>query len=217
MGHNSFSALELVGYVKMVNRKVSYLEAVSLLDSQTYPEGAHMNIEFECLAYERCSEIKTYGPAPYRLLRITDTQYSNVRTLYVWGDQGYTYNMNLAASIKKGDRLLVSNPTRPRNSSYSRDERGNNAFWVEQWDGRSTNKGSRLVKKTESREICSVCRRPITSEEEIIYCPTCQNPFHPPHFAETLKLTGKCPICTTKSSFDKIMKNIAEIFDFPKS
>ncbi len=201
----------------MVLRKVSFLEAISLLDSKTYPEGTRMDIEFECLVFERCSEKKTYGPAPYRLLRVTDNLYSIVRTLYIWGDQGYTYNMNLAASLKKGDRLLVSNPTRPRNSSYSRDERGNNAFWVEQWDERSTKQGSQLVKKTESREICSVCRQPITSEEEIIYCPTCQNPFHPPHFAESLKLTGKCPICATKSSFDEIMKNIAAIFDFPKS
>lgn len=201
----------------MVFRKVSFLEAVSLLDSKTYPEGKHLNIEFECLAYERCSERKTYGPAPYRLLRVTDSLYSIVRTLYVWGDQGFTHNMNLAASLKKGDKLLVSNPTTPRNGSYSRDERGNNAFWVEQWDGISKEKGSRLVKITESREICSVCRRPITSEEEVIYCPTCQNPFHPPHFAETLKLTGKCPICATKSSFDEIMKNIAEVFDFPKN
>ncbi len=201
----------------MVLSKVSFLEAISILDSKTYSEGTHMDIEFECLAYERCSEKKTYGPAPYRLLRVTDNHYSIIRTLYVWGAQGYTHNMNLAASLKKGDKLLVSNPTRPRNSAYSRDERGNNAFWIEQWDGRSTKKGSRLVKKTESREICSVCRRPITSEEEIIYCPTCQNPFHPPHFAETLKLTGKCPICATKSSFEEIMKNIAEVFDFPKS
>jgi len=208
---------ELVGYSKMVIRKISFLEAVYLLDSNTYHEGTHMNIEFECLAYERCSERKTYGPAPYRLLRVTDNQYSSVRTLYVWGDQGYTRNMNLAASLNKGDRLLVSNPTRPRNSSYARDERGNNAFWVEYWDERTAEKGSRLVKISESRETCSVCRRPITSDEEIIYCPTCQSPFHPPHFAETLKLTGKCPICATKSSFDEIMENIAETFDFPKN
>ncbi|MFW9903524.1 MAG: PHD finger domain-containing protein [Candidatus Thorarchaeota archaeon] len=201
----------------MVIRKVSFLEAVSLLDSKTYPEGAYMNIEFECLAYERCSEKKTYGPAPYRLLRVTDNQYSIVRTLYVWGDQGYAQNMNLAATLKKGDRLLVSNPTTPRNGSYSRDERGNTAFWIELQDEISAEKGSRLVKITESREICCVCRRPITLEEEIIYCPSCQNPFHPPHFAETLKLTGKCPICATKSSFDEIMKNVAEIFDFPKN
>jgi hypothetical protein len=201
----------------MVIRKVTFLEAVSLLDSKTYPEGTHMNIEFECLAYDKCSEKKTYGPAPYRLLRITDKQNSDVRTLYIWGDKGYTQNMNLAASIKKGERLSVSNPTTPRNSSYSRDERGNIAFWLDQRDEISAEKGSRLAKISEAREICCVCRRPITAEEEIIYCPTCQNPFHPPHFAETLKLTGKCPICATKSSFDEIMKNIAETFDFPKS
>lgn len=199
----------------MVIRKVSFLEAVSLLDSKTYPEGSHMNIEFDCLAYESCSEKKTYGPSPYRLLRVTDIKYSDVRTLYIWGGTGYTQNMNLAASIKKGERLLVSNPTTPRNSSYSRDERGNIAFWVEERD--ETEKRSRIVKINQSREICCVCRRPISLEEEIIYCPTCQNPFHPPHFAETLKLTGKCPICATKSSFDEIMKDIAEIFDFPKS
>ncbi|MFX1336632.1 MAG: PHD finger domain-containing protein, partial [Promethearchaeota archaeon] len=201
----------------MVLRKVSFLEATSLLDSKVYPEGAHMDIEFECLAFERCSEKKTYGPAPYRLLRVTDNRHSVVRTLYIWGDQGYTYNMDLATSLKKGDKLIVSNPTRPQNNSYSRDEWGNNAFWVKQWDGRSSKKGSRLAMRTESKETCSVCRRPITSEEEIIYCPTCQNPFHPPHFAESLKLTGKCPICATKSSFDKIMRDITEIFDFPKS
>ncbi|MFX1283510.1 MAG: PHD finger domain-containing protein [Promethearchaeota archaeon] len=201
----------------MVIKKVSFKEAVSLLDSKTCSEGAHMDIEFECLAYERCSGKKTYGPGPYRLLRVTDDQNSNVRTLYVWGDHRYAHNINLAASLKKGDRLLVINPSKPRNSSYSRDERGNNAFWVEQWDEGSAEEGSRLVKITESREICCVCRRPIKSEEEIIYCPTCQNPFHLPHFAETLKLTGKCPICATKSSFNEIMKNIAEIFDFPKN
>lgn len=198
-------------------RKVSFLEAVSLLDSKTYPEGTYMNIEFECLAYGRCSEKKTYGPAPYRLLRVTDNENSDVRTLYIWGNKGYTHNMNIVASIKKGERLLVSNPTTPRNGSYSRDERGNIAFWVDPRDEISAERGSRLVKITESREICCVCRRPITSEEEIIFCPTCQNPFHLPHFAETLKLTGKCPICATKSSFDEIMKNVAEEFDFPKS
>ena len=186
----------------MTPRKVSFQEAVFILNTHTNEEI--INIEFECLAFDKCSDQKNFGPAPYRTLRITDLKNSNARSLYIWGEEKYK-------DIKKGVKLLISNPVIPKSGSYSRDEYGNLSFWIVQ------KKGSKISNLTSLREKCSVCRQIILEEEEIIYCPSCQNPFHLQHFAETLKVTGKCPICATKSSFEDILQNVAETFDLPKN
>jgi hypothetical protein len=186
----------------MTPRKVSFLDAVSLLNTQTDEEI--IDIEFECLAFDKCSDKKNFGPAPYRILRITDLKNSNFRSLYIWGEEEYNV-------IKKGVKLSISNPIRPKTGSYSRDEYGNLSFWID------SKKGSQITNITSLRENCSVCRQIILEEEEIIYCPSCQNPFHLQHFAETLKITGKCPICATKNSFKEILQNVAETFDLPKN
>ncbi len=189
----------------MTTRKVSFQEAISLLthnNSQTDEEM--INIEFECLAIEQCSDKKKYGPAPYRTVRISDIKNSEVRSLYLWGDEDYTY-------IKAGIRLQIYNPIKPKAGGYSRDKYGNLSFWID------SKKGSRIINITSLREHCSVCRQLISEKEEVIYCPSCQNPFHLQHFAETLKVTGKCPICATKNSFKEILQNVADTFDLPKN
>ncbi|MFX0088035.1 MAG: hypothetical protein ACFFAU_20445 [Candidatus Hodarchaeota archaeon] len=186
----------------MTPRKVSFLDAVSLLNTRTDDEI--IDIEFECLAFDKCSDKKNFGPAPYRTLRITDLKNSDVRSLYIWDEKDYNY-------IKKRVRLLISNPIKPNTGSYSRDEYGNLSFWID------SKKGSRITNITHLRENCSICRQTILEEEETIYCPSCQNPFHLQHFAETLKVTGKCPICATKNSLKEILQNIAETFDLPKN
>ncbi len=186
----------------MTPRKVSFQEAVSILNTQTN-EGI-IDIEFECLAFDKCSDLKNFGPAPYRTLRINDLKNSNIRSLYIWGEEKFN-------NIKKGVKLLISNPIKPNSGSYSRDEYGNLSFWI------ISKKGSKIINITSLREKCSVCRQSILEEEETIYCPTCQNPFHLQHFAEALKVTGKCPICTTKNSLKEILQNVAETFDLPKN
>jgi hypothetical protein len=185
--------------------KVSFQEAISQL-THNIPQTDEelINIEFECIATDKCSDQKKFGPAPYRTLRITDIKSSDLRYLYIWGDEDYNF-------IKAGIRLQISNPIKPNAGSYSRDEYGNLAFWID------SKKGSRIINITSLREHCSVCRQLISEEEEIIYCPSCQNPFHLQHFAETLKVTGKCPICATKNSFKEILQNVAETFDLPKN
>ncbi|MHA2074834.1 MAG: hypothetical protein ACW97X_09460, partial [Candidatus Hodarchaeales archaeon] len=190
----------------MTPRKVSFQEAISLLThTNSKTDEEIINIEFECLAINKCSDQKKYGPAPYRTLHVSDNKNSEARSLlYIWGDEDYNY-------IQAGIKLQISNPIKPSTGSYSRDEYGNPSFWID------SSKGSKIITITSLREHCSVCRQLIFEEEEIIYCPSCQNPFHLQHFAETLKVTGKCPICATKNSFKEMLENIAETFDLPKN
>ncbi|MFX1424677.1 MAG: hypothetical protein ACFFB2_20340, partial [Promethearchaeota archaeon] len=67
-------------------QRVSFRQAVDLLDSETYRRSARMDIEFECLVHEQASPELTTGPAPHRTIRVTDPGQLIIRTLYIWGD-----------------------------------------------------------------------------------------------------------------------------------
>ena len=43
--------------------------------------------------------------------------------------------------------------------------------------------------------ICSVCKRGIYANEELVACPKCKTPAHKNHLIEWLKAIGSCPKC----------------------
>ncbi|MHA2246113.1 MAG: hypothetical protein ACXADY_14210 [Candidatus Hodarchaeales archaeon] len=132
---------------EVVFRRVSFKQAVDLLDSETFPRSSRMNIEFECLVQKPASPKQTMGPAPYRKIRVTDPGQLITRTLYIWGDQNKKHNIQLAGSLEKGDRLLVMGPNRPKDDPrYYRDEAGQDVFWISSWDGTALGSGTRLLK-----------------------------------------------------------------------
>jgi hypothetical protein len=128
------------------HKRVSFKQAIDLLDSDAYIRGKRMMIEFECVVEGLASEEKLGGPAPYRTIVVTDPARLFKRTLHVWGDPGHTYNINLISSSKQGDRLLVIGPRKPKDSSYYKDLYGNDVFWIERWDGTISDSGTRLLK-----------------------------------------------------------------------
>ncbi len=201
----------------MATPKISFDEAIIRLDSKDYPDETVIDIEFECQATESCSEEVTYGVAPYRQIAVTDNQQSATRMLLVWVNPANHHNVNAVIKFSKGDKLLIKNPIVPKEGSYARDQWGNRVFWVGNPLGESNQPNTELILLASVKETCSVCRHLIKEEEDRIYCPTCHNPFHLPHFAESLKVTGKCPICAAKSSLSEIIdNNVTESFDFSK-
>ena len=127
-------------------KRVSFRQAVELLDSESYPRGTRLDIEFECVVTQAASPEKSGGPAPYRTIRVTDPGKVTTRTLYVWGDLGHRYNIELVAALNPGDRLLVIGPRRPKDSPYYKDENQRDMFWIERWDGTVSGTGTRLLK-----------------------------------------------------------------------
>jgi len=201
----------------MATQKISFDEAILRLDSKEYPDEAVLEIEFECYANEHSSSEISYGIAPYHQILVTDKQNTVIRMLLIWVNPTNQKNVNSISKLAKGDKILIKNPLVPKEGSYARDQWGNRVFWVGHPKENFTQINSELVLISSIKETCSVCRHIIKEEEDRIYCPTCQNPFHLPHFAESLKVTGKCPICAAKSSLSEIMEtNVTESFDFSK-
>lgn len=133
--------------IKETSQKVSFRQAVDLLDSETYPRSARMNIEFECVVLNPASPEQTMGPAPHRKLQVTDPGQLTTRKLYIWGDHEKRHNIDLAASLEKGDRLLIIGPSRPKDDPrYYTDEMGQDVFWISSWDGTAVGNGTRLLK-----------------------------------------------------------------------
>ena len=54
-----------------------------------------------------------------------------------------------------------------------------------------------FISKDDGKDVCSICRRKIDDTVRVS-CPNCKNVFHEAHFAEVVKVTGKCPICKKK-------------------
>lgn len=127
-------------------KRVSFRYAVEQLDSERYRRGTRMNIEFECVVQQPASPEQPGGPAPYRTIQVTDPAGVVTRSLHVWGDPGHRYNINLVASLKQGDRILVIGPRRPKDSPYYKDENQKDVFWIERWDGTVSDTGTRLLK-----------------------------------------------------------------------
>jgi len=133
--------------IEDTSQKVSFRKAVDLLDSETYPRSARMNIEFECVVLNPASLEQTMGPAPHRKLQVTDPGQLVTRKLYIWGDYEKRHNIDLAASLEKGDRLLIIGPSRPKDDPrYYTDEMGQDVFWISSWDGTAVGNGTRLLK-----------------------------------------------------------------------
>ncbi len=201
----------------MTTQKVSFNEAILRLDSNEYPEEATIAIEFECQTYDQCSEEITYGVAPFRQIPVTEGKNSITRMLLVWVNPLNQKNISVVNKLAKGDKIFIKNPLVPKEGSYSRDQWGNRVFWVGHPKNHALQADTEIILISSITEICSICRHIINEDEDRIYCPSCQNPFHLPHFAESLKVTGKCPICTTKASLSEIMEsNVAESFDLSK-
>lgn len=60
---------------------------------------------------------------------------------------------------------------------------------------------------------CSVCNLSISSSEEALACPICNNPAHPSHLKEWVKIKGFCPRCEAiikipSSSDVEILENL---------
>lgn len=51
---------------------------------------------------------------------------------------------------------------------------------------------------------CSVCKLPISQNQEIGQCPLCDSKAHLTHLFEWLKTQGKCPICLQSITIDSI-------------
>ena len=51
---------------------------------------------------------------------------------------------------------------------------------------------------------CSVCKLPISENQEIGKCPHCENKAHITHLFEWVKTQGKCPICLQDIKMDSI-------------
>ena len=199
----------------MTNQKISFTEAILRLDSQDYPDETVMDIEFECHVQDHSSQEITYGISPFRQIPVTDKQHSVIRMLLVWVNPKNQKNLATVIKLSKGDKILVKNPLVPKEGSYARDQWGNRIFWIGHSKEGFSHSNTEVILISSIKETCSVCRHIIKEEEDRIYCPTCQNPFHLPHFAESLKVTGKCPICAAKISLSEIMESsIAESFDF---
>jgi hypothetical protein len=126
--------------------RVSFKQALDLLDSEAYYRGTRMDIEFECVVLDTASPEKSGGPAPYRTIQVSDPSRLYTRTLHVWGDLGHRYNINLVSSLSNGDRILVIGPRRPKDSHYYKDQAGQDVFWIERWDGTIADSGTRLLK-----------------------------------------------------------------------
>ncbi|MHA2226164.1 MAG: hypothetical protein ACXAC8_13215 [Candidatus Hodarchaeales archaeon] len=128
-------------------QRISFRQAIGLLDSETYPRGSRMDIEFESLVLEPASPEEDIGPSPHRKIRITDPGQFVKRTLYIWGDLDRRHNIDLAASLEKGDRILIIGPSRPKDDSrYYKDENGQDVFWITSWNGTALGSGTRLLK-----------------------------------------------------------------------
>ncbi len=127
-------------------KRVSFKQAIDLLDSDAYIRGKKMDIEFECVVKAHASQEKAEGPSAYRILTVTDPAQLFKRTLHVRGDYGHRYNIDLISSLKLGDRLLVIGPHKPKDSLYYKDLHGNDVFWIERWDGTISDSGTRLLK-----------------------------------------------------------------------
>jgi len=137
--------------------------------------------------------------------------------LLIWVNPRNQKNISSVSKLTKGDKILIKHPLVPKEGSYARDQWGNRVFWIGHPEESFDQINSELILISSIKETCSVCRHIIREEEDRIYCPTCQNPFHLPHFAESLKVTGKCPICDAKSSLSELMKsNVTESFDLSK-
>ncbi|MFX0182018.1 MAG: hypothetical protein ACFE95_02955 [Candidatus Hodarchaeota archaeon] len=176
-------------------KRVSFKHAVELLDSESYHRGTRMNIEFECMVQQPASPEQPGGPAPYRTIQVTDPGGVVTRTLYVWGDPGHRYNINLVASIKQGDRILVIGPRRPKDSPYYKDEAKQDVFWIERWDGTESDTGTRLL-KLEDVSAMKVEEEPLVSEKgpEVIEKTT--EYFSPE--AKTVSPPFYCQLCSLK-------------------
>ncbi|MHA2294668.1 MAG: hypothetical protein ACXAEU_18460 [Candidatus Hodarchaeales archaeon] len=48
------------------------------------------------------------------------------------------------------------------------------------------------------RAICPICKLNIDRDDEAAICPICHNECHLPHLRETIKITGRCPVCRKK-------------------
>jgi hypothetical protein len=176
-------------------KRVSFKHAVELLDSESYHRGTRMNIEFECMVKQPASPEQPGGPAPYRTIQVTDPGGVVTRTLYVWGDPGHRYNINLVASSKQGDRILVIGPRRPKDSSYYKDESQQDVFWIERWDGTESDTGTRLLKledvsamKVEEEPLVSV-KGPEVIEKTTEYFSPETKTVSPPFY---------CQLCSIK-------------------
>lgn len=176
-------------------QQVSFQQAVRLLDSDHYQRGSRMNIEFECIVHQPASSEQFGGPAPHRTLRVTDHLGFLSRTLYIWGDQGYRYNINLASTLQPGDRILVIGPRRPKDSPYYKDHNGEDVFWIERWNGKSGSSGTRLLKledvsqmKPEKPVIPSI-KAEITQTKVEYFAPSNDLSVSPPFY---------CQICSIK-------------------
>ncbi len=51
---------------------------------------------------------------------------------------------------------------------------------------------------------CSVCKLPISQNQEIGQCPRCESQAHLTHLFEWIKTQGKCPVCLQKITIDSI-------------
>ena len=60
---------------------------------------------------------------------------------------------------------------------------------------RVTGSHSYIVRGEDTSTECPICRKNIEENEQLAICPFCSNNFHMNHFEETLKVTGKCPVC----------------------
>jgi tetratricopeptide (TPR) repeat protein len=63
------------------------------------------------------------------------------------------------------------------------------------------------VAKTDLKEKCSVCKRPIKAGSRIIGCPHCSALAHYSHLVEWVKVQGSCPNCFTKLKVDDLTSN----------
>jgi len=65
-------------------------------------------------------------------------------------------------------------------------------------------KGKPVIKSTSSDEKkeedqrCIICRRTFKNADKIVRCPHCHVPAHYAHFAEWIKINGKCPVCKNR-------------------
>ncbi|OLS25607.1 MAG: hypothetical protein HeimC3_13550 [Candidatus Heimdallarchaeota archaeon LC_3] len=55
---------------------------------------------------------------------------------------------------------------------------------------------------------CQVCKKNINFGDEIGTCVYCSHIFHFSHFAETIKIIGKCPVCREKLTVEEILKSL---------
>jgi len=148
-------------------KRVSFRQAIELLNSERYHRGTQMDIEFECVVLQPASPEKGDEPAPYRTIRVADPGHLMTRTLHVWGDPDHRYNIELISSLKQGDRLLIIGPRRPKDSPYYKDEDNQDVFWIERWNGTISDSGTRLL-KLEDISTTKIEEAPIEKPKELI-------------------------------------------------